>query len=80
MKCDRLVTIILLEKLIKAKGVIVLVGIAKEIDRLGRLVIPKDIRDRLGIKSEVEMVMTAEGLLLRSPELKLVPRDSDPQK
>lgn len=49
------------------------IGITKEIDRLGRLQIPKDIRDRLGFKKDVQLVVTQDGLLIKSEEYKLVP-------
>ncbi len=48
------------------------VGIVKEIDKLGRIVIPKEYRDRLNIKTEVEILMTENGVLLRNPEYILV--------
>ena len=48
------------------------VGIEKEIDSLGRLVIPKKLRERLNLGSKIELVLTPEGLLVRNPEYKLV--------
>ena len=48
------------------------IGIIKEIDGLGRLQIPKDIRDRLGLFREVELLITEQGLLIKSREYKLV--------
>ena len=50
------------------------VGVIKEIDSLGRIVIPKDFRDRILIEKKVEIVLTDEGILLRSPEYELVRR------
>ena len=47
------------------------VGIIKEIDNLGRLQIPKDIRKRLGLSNSVELVTTKEGLLIKSIEYEL---------
>ena len=48
------------------------VGVVKEIDPLGRIVIPKDFRDRILIENKVEIVMTDKGILLRNPEYELV--------
>ncbi len=48
------------------------IGIIKEIDALGRLQIPKEIRKRLGLGERVELVITRDGLLIKSPELVLV--------
>ena len=53
------------------------IGITKEIDRLGRLQIPKDIRDRLGLKKDVQLVVTEDGLLIKSEEYKLVPINNE---
>ena len=48
------------------------VGIVKEIDKLGRLHIPKEFRQRLGLGKTVELVVTEEGLLIKSEEYRLV--------
>ena len=48
------------------------VGIEKEIDSLGRLQIPKEIRKLLGLDKNVELVLTDEGLLIRNSEYRLV--------
>lgn len=48
------------------------IGIIKEIDGLGRLQIPKEIRTRLGLDKTVELVVTEEGLLIKSEEYRLV--------
>ena len=53
------------------------IGIVKEIDDLGRLQIPKDIRTRLGLKKKIQLVITENGLLIKSEEYKLVPLDND---
>ena len=53
------------------------IGIVKEIDDLGRLQIPKDIRITLGLNKKVQLVTTAEGLLIKSEEYKLVPLGND---
>ena len=51
------------------------IGIKKEVDKLGRMVIPSEMRHRYGIEHEVELVMTEEGVLLRSPQYCLVRRE-----
>ena len=48
------------------------IGIRKEIDRLGRLVIPKEMREIFGMDKTVELVMTQEGILIRNPQYALV--------
>lgn len=54
------------------------VGITKEIDKLGRIVIPKEFRDRFNLVDEVEIVLTKEGILIRNKEYVLV--KSNPEK
>ena len=41
------------------------VGIIKEIDALGRLNIPKEIRKRMGLDKVVELILTDAGLLIK---------------
>ena len=53
------------------------IGIIKEIDRLGRLQIPKEIRNRLGLDKNIELIITDEGLLIKSDEYRLVKIDRD---
>ena len=48
------------------------VGIIKELDKLGRIVIPKELRERFGLTEYVEMVATEFGIVLRNPKYKLV--------
>ena len=48
------------------------VGVIKEIDNLGRIVIPKEMRDRLFLDKNVEVVLIKEGVLLRNPEYELI--------
>ncbi len=47
-------------------------GINKEIDSLGRLVIPKEMRSLFKMETEVELIVTEEGILVRNPKYKLV--------
>lgn len=44
----------------------------KDLDGLGRLVIPKEMRILFNLKDEVELVVTQEGVLVRNPKYKLV--------
>ena len=48
------------------------IGFRKEIDHVGRIVIPKEIRDLFNLKDEVEILVTTEGVLLRNPKYILV--------
>lgn len=48
------------------------VGIIKDIDKLGRIVIPKEYRDRYCLNEEVEIIATESGILMRNPEYMLV--------
>ena len=51
------------------------VGIVKEIDKLGRIVIPKEFRERFSIEKDVEILITEKGILIRNPEYILVKRE-----
>ena len=51
------------------------IGIVKEIDNVGRIVIPKEFRERLGLEDRVEMVLTSEGVLIRSSKYELVTKE-----
>jgi AbrB family looped-hinge helix DNA binding protein len=48
------------------------VGIIKEVDKLGRIVIPKELRERYGLTENVEIVATEHGVMIRDPEYKLI--------
>ena len=48
------------------------IGIIKAFDKLGRIVIPKELRERYGLDSGVEIIATSEGIVLRSPKFCLV--------
>ncbi len=48
------------------------VGVIKEIDKLGRIVIPKEMRDRFALGELVEVTLTEAGTLIRNPEYMLV--------
>lgn len=44
------------------------VGMIKNIDRVGRIVIPKELRERYALKDKVEIVATKEGILIKNPD------------
>lgn len=54
------------------------IGIIKEIDRLGRIVIPKELRERYGLNlnDSVEIVATKDGLLIKKQEYYLIKKDN----
>ena len=43
-----------------------MLGIKKKVDRLGRICIPKSMRELYGLGDVVELIVTNEGVLLRS--------------
>lgn len=49
-----------------------IIGVFKSFDNLGRLVIPKELRDRYGLEKTVEVVATENGILIRNPEYILI--------
>ena len=53
------------------------IGVKKEIDQLGRLCIPKEMRKLYGLDREVELVITAEGIFVRNPKYVLVQKTSE---
>ena len=59
------------------RGAEVEIGIIKEVDSLGRVVIPKELRERYELKGRVEMVATKEGILLKNQEYYLVKRNGE---
>ena len=48
------------------------VGIIKKVDKLGRIVIPKELRERFGLTKNVEIIATELGIMIQKPEYKLV--------
>ena len=44
------------------------IGVLKEIDKLGRIVIPKNLRERYFLDKCVEIVATKEGILIKNPD------------
>ena len=53
------------------------IGVLKEIDSLGRLVIPKEMRETLKLERNVELIVTKERILIRNPQYILVKKSSD---
>ena len=56
------------------------VGIVREIDSLGRLCIPKEMRMLFHLEKEVSLIVTQEGVLLKNPEYVLVKKNELPKK
>ena len=54
-----------------------MIGIVKEIDNLGRIVIPKEIRDAFKLTKEVEIILTEDGILIRNPQYVIIKKCSD---
>lgn len=54
-----------------------MIGIIKEFDKLGRIVIPKELRERYGFLGEVEIVATENGILIQNPQYVLTKRKND---
>ena len=51
------------------------VGIIREIDRNGRLVIPMELRRLYNLVGKVEIVACEEGVLVRNPKYQVVERE-----
>ena len=54
-----------------------MIGIIKEFDKLGRIVIPKELRERYGFYDKVEIVATENGVLIQNPNYVLTKRNED---
>ena len=54
-----------------------MVGIIKEVDNLGRIVIPKEFRKRYALNERVELITTEHGIIIRNPEYKLIKVDTN---
>ena len=48
------------------------IGIIREVDSLGRIVIPKEIRTKYNLDGSVEIIPTTDGVLLRNPKYDIV--------
>ena len=53
------------------------VGITKEIDKLGRICIPKEMRKLFKMESEVALVVTKDGILIKNTDYILVKKDEN---
>lgn len=53
------------------------IGVKKEIDKLGRICIPKEMRKLFNLENEVELQITKEGILLKNPEYILVKKEEN---
>lgn len=51
------------------------IGVFKSFDNLGRLVIPKELRERYGFEKDVEIIAVENGILLSNPEYFLTKKD-----
>lgn len=48
------------------------VGVRKEIDKLGRICIPKEMRNLFKLENEVELLVTKDGILIKNSEYVLI--------
>ena len=55
------------------------VGVRKELDKLGRICIPKEMRKLFKLENEVELQVTEEGILIKNPEYILVKKEFYPK-
>ena len=55
------------------------VGITREIDKLGRICIPVEMRRLFKLENDVEIQVTKKGILIKNPEYVLV-RKADIEK
>ena len=51
------------------------IGVKKEIDKLGRICIPKEMRKLFNLQREVELQITKNGILIKNSEYILVKRE-----
>ena len=51
------------------------IGFLKFFDNLGRIVIPKELRNRYMLEKTVEVVTLEEGVLIRNPKYILVKKE-----
>ena len=51
-------------------------GVKKEMDKLGRICIPKEMCKLFNLENEVELYITKEGILLKNPEYILIKKEN----
>ena len=51
------------------------IGVLKEVDNLGRLVIPKEMRDSFKLNEIVELFVTKDGILIRNPKYEVIEKE-----
>lgn len=56
------------------------IGVKKEIDKLGRICIPKEMRKLFNLENEVELLVTKEGILIKNSEYILVKKERKKEK
>ncbi len=56
------------------------IGIIKKIDNLGRVTIPKSVRDMYSLSEKVEVIPLKEGVLVRNPEYELIKKETKENK
>lgn len=56
------------------------IGVKKEIDKLGRICIPKEMRKLFNLENEVELLVTKEGILIKNSEYVLVKKERKKEK
>lgn len=52
------------------------IGIRKEIDKLGRICIPKEMRNLFNFENVVELQITVDGILIKKPDYVLVKKEN----
>ena len=53
------------------------IGIIKGFDKLGRIVILKELRERFFLDDQVEIVATTDGVLLMNPDYEVIKKTSN---
>ena len=52
------------------------IGFIKKFDSLGRIVIPKELRERYALDKSVEIIATENGILISNPQYILVKKEN----